>query len=282
MKSTIMIPAYNTESFLPKALDSALNQTYRGPYEILVLNDGSTDATPEVIKYYKKKNHDKVKSINHSENKGVSPSRKTLLEKAQGDLLVWLDSDDTITPKALYSIVEYFQKHQEKGFVYSNSNQVDAKGNFLKAVRRNALHPYLEDLIHYFYFTGPIRAFRKSKTGDLRVDNLKIGGDYSLVLEIFNKIGSEGMGFIDEALYNCTIRNGSICDLIDPKEAELVGKNILEKHLKKTNFYGSIPFEIIYHRVAQRASYFDHLVGGKSTMNPKAKEVLEKYLQEEK
>jgi CDP-ribitol ribitolphosphotransferase len=282
MKPTVMIPVFNTESFLPKALDSVLNQTYRGPYEILVVDDGSTDSTPEVIRDYKKRNPGKIKSITHPENRGLTSARNTLLEKAQGDVQIWLDSDDTIAKETLNKIIEYFQKHQEKGFVYSNSNQFDVNGNFLNAVRRNALHPHLEDLMHYFYFTGPIRAFRKSKTGDLRIeDELKIGEDYALVLDIFNRIGSEGMGFIDKALYNCTIRSGSTCDLIDTKTAELSGKSILEKHLKKINFYGDLPFEIIYHRVGQRASYFDHLVEGKSTMKPEVRKVLEEYLTED-
>lgn len=274
-----MIPAYNTESFLPKALDSVLNQTYGNPFEVLVVDDGSTDATPEVIRHYEKMNSNKVKSITHLENKGICSARNTLLKNAQGDVQVWLDSDDTITPEALYKIMGYFQEHPEKGFVYSNSNQFDTEGNLLNKVRRNTLHPHLEDLIYYFYFTGPIRAFRKSKTGNLKHDKLKMGGDYDLVLEIFNRIGAEGMGFIDEALYNCTIRGGSICDSIGPKEAELIGKNILKKHLKKTNFYGNKPFEIICHRVEQRASYFDHLVEGESTMKPEARKVLTRYLQ---
>lgn len=85
-KFSIIIPVYNVEKYIGKCLDSVMSQTYND-YEILVIDDGSTDNSKKIVKEYK------VKLI-ESNHVGVSEARNIAIKKAKGDYLVFLDSDD--------------------------------------------------------------------------------------------------------------------------------------------------------------------------------------------
>ncbi len=84
---SVLIPVYNGEAFIGRALDSVLAQTIR-PLEILVLDDGSQDRTAEIVSAYQG-----VK-LNQQENRGIGPSRRRLVEEAAGDWVAFLDHDD--------------------------------------------------------------------------------------------------------------------------------------------------------------------------------------------
>jgi len=90
MKFSIIIPVYNTEKYLKRCLDSVLNQTYDN-YEMIVINDGSTDNSKLVLNEYK--SNSKIKIIEET-NHGVSYTRNLGMEHAQGDYILFLDSDD--------------------------------------------------------------------------------------------------------------------------------------------------------------------------------------------
>ena len=88
---SIIIPVYNTEKWLNKCIDSVVNQTYRN-VEILLINDGSTDESPEICNKYARLD-DRVR-VFHKSNSGVSSSRNFGLDKAKGSYVVFVDSDD--------------------------------------------------------------------------------------------------------------------------------------------------------------------------------------------
>lgn len=92
-KVSIIIPCYNQAQYLPDAIESALAQTYRN-FEVIVVNDGSTDNTSKVAKRYP------VKLIEQS-NKGLSAARNAGIKKAEGGWILTLDSDDKIAPDFL-------------------------------------------------------------------------------------------------------------------------------------------------------------------------------------
>jgi len=87
---TIGICAYNAEKFIKEAIDSALCQTHEN-FELIILNDGSTDATKDIILEY---DDSRIIFINIHKNQGVSYSRQLIKSIAKGDYLVFLDSDD--------------------------------------------------------------------------------------------------------------------------------------------------------------------------------------------
>jgi glycosyltransferase involved in cell wall biosynthesis len=95
LRITVIIATYNRAAWLPAAIDSLLNQT-RQPDEILVVNDGSSDNTAEVLSRYTTP----VRVINQ-ENNGLSAARNVALRDVQSDLLAFLDSDDSLPPHSI-------------------------------------------------------------------------------------------------------------------------------------------------------------------------------------
>ena len=98
---SIIVPVYNTEKYLGECIESILNQTYRD-FELLLVDDGSTDKSLEICIGYKRK--DSRIKVFHRENSGVSAARNYGLESAQGEFISFCDSDDVIKPK-LYEIL---------------------------------------------------------------------------------------------------------------------------------------------------------------------------------
>ena len=94
---TMIIPVYNAQDSIRRCIESVLNQGYMD-FELLLIDDGSTDASGEICEEYQKK--DSRVQVIHKENTGVSDTRNLGLKKAKGQYIQFLDSDDWITPDA--------------------------------------------------------------------------------------------------------------------------------------------------------------------------------------
>lgn len=101
-KVSIIIPAYNASAFIVKCLDSVIRQTYPD-FEVIIVNDGSTDNTLQIIDEYAKK--DKRIKVFTQENSGVSFARNTALSKACGEYITYVDADDTLPETAIEDMV---------------------------------------------------------------------------------------------------------------------------------------------------------------------------------
>lgn len=103
---TIGIPVYNVETYVEKALDSALNQSFMLPYEVLVIDDFGTDNSMDVV-FRVKKEHPKgsiIRIIRHESNKGLGTAKNTIIDNALGKYLFFLDADDWIAEDALQTL----------------------------------------------------------------------------------------------------------------------------------------------------------------------------------
>ncbi len=107
---SVIIPVYNGERYVAQALDSVFRQDYR-PFEVIVVDDGSTDRTAQIICGY-----DSVHYIRQM-NQGVASARNTGITASRGEIIAFLDSDDFWPPGRLTVTVGYFQQHQEVGYV---------------------------------------------------------------------------------------------------------------------------------------------------------------------
>ena len=114
---SIIIPVYNSEKYLSDCLDSCLRQSpfvIGSDYEIICVNDGSTDSSNDILESYKSKG---ITIINQS-NAGVSAARNKGLEQAQGKFIEFVDSDDCIRPNMLPRIYEMINKTGVDGCVF--------------------------------------------------------------------------------------------------------------------------------------------------------------------
>ena len=118
---SVIIPLYNKENFIESTLKSALNQTFTD-FEILIINDGSTDKSEEKILQF---NDDRI-SIFNTINQGVSVARNFGIEKASGKMIAFLDADDFWCPHFLENMVSLIEKFPNEK-VFSSAIQVQIK-----------------------------------------------------------------------------------------------------------------------------------------------------------
>ena len=125
---SIIMAAYNAEKTIGFAIDSVLEQTYED-FELLVINDCSTDDTETIVKEYAKKDC-RIKLINNPRNLGVSLTRLEGLKQAKGDWIAILDSDDAWMPEKLEKQIA-MQKMQNADIVFTAVSYINSKGEKL-------------------------------------------------------------------------------------------------------------------------------------------------------
>lgn len=134
-KISTIIPVYNQEKYIEKALKSIVNQTFQ-PYEILIINDASTDKTKDKCKEFRIL-YNNIRIINLKKNMGVSNARNIGIDNANGDYIHFIDSDDTIE-KDMYESIIVETGNQEKDLIitgtkYNENNKINIyipqKGN---------------------------------------------------------------------------------------------------------------------------------------------------------
>ena len=131
---TIGIPVYNAEVYIHRALDSVLAQTY-DKIEYLVLDDGSTDGSMDIVRVYQQ-THSRGKDIHIislSDNVGIGQARNRIVAEAQGRYLFFMDADDTITPNAIKLLYETACRYQAD-LVYGSHERVESFGDEVKHV----------------------------------------------------------------------------------------------------------------------------------------------------
>jgi glycosyltransferase involved in cell wall biosynthesis len=112
-KVSVIIPTYNRERLISRAIESVLKQTYTD-YEIIVVDDGSTDRTSELLKKFE----GRIRYF-YQQNSGISGARNRGLEEAKGEYIAFLDSDDAWLPEKLTIQVEVLDKNKDVGIIYS-------------------------------------------------------------------------------------------------------------------------------------------------------------------
>lgn len=129
---SVVIPTYNCDRYLAQAIESALSQSLSA-CEVIVIDDGSTDATPEVLRHYQPQ----IRSVRQV-NQGVAIARNHGIDLAQGQWVAFLDADDFLFPDALmarWAIAESCLKSQPNlGIVHSGWQRVNAEGEVLMLV----------------------------------------------------------------------------------------------------------------------------------------------------
>lgn len=113
---SILIPAYNAESWIEQTIESAINQTYSN-IEIIVVNDGSRDKTLEIVKRYETS----TLKVIHQDNAGGGTARNTALAHAQGDYIQWLDHDDILAATKISEQVQHARSLDDERLLLSGA-----------------------------------------------------------------------------------------------------------------------------------------------------------------
>lgn len=123
---SVIIPTYNRATLLPEAIQSVLTQTYRD-FELLIIDDGSTDNTRQVIETFQ---DERIRYI-YRTNGGISAALNTGIRAAQGQFMARLDSDDYWLPSLLEQEVNILITHPDIHIVYTQAQSIDKHGQLL-------------------------------------------------------------------------------------------------------------------------------------------------------
>ena len=180
MKVSVIIPCYNQAHFLGEAIESALAQS-RHPYEIIVIDDGSTDKTPEIAKHYPGIRY------RYQENKGLSEARNVGFHDSTGDFLVFLDSDDRLPHDSIQTGLAALQNSPEAAFAYGRLRNITIDGTIINVRQEPARTDFYHDLLKTNYIPTPGMVMFRRSTLDkhgLFDPKLNAAEDYDMYLRI--------------------------------------------------------------------------------------------------
>ncbi|MDR6159722.1 glycosyltransferase involved in cell wall biosynthesis [Chryseobacterium sp. SLBN-27] len=159
-KVSVIVPVYNVENYLAKCLDSLIRQTHQN-MEILVVNDGSTDQSEQIISDYAQKYPDKIKPF-HKENGGLSDARNFGIDRATGDYIGFVDSDDYVSPSMFQEMAALAEKHDAE-MVICNIRKVNQHGKIIQKLTQVPNMPEKIDLENNFSVFSDISYFACNK-----------------------------------------------------------------------------------------------------------------------
>ena len=198
---SVIIPAYNTIDVIEETLKSIEAQTYQN-YQIIIINDGSTDGTGEFIDNYCKNNNKAIAF--HQDNYGVSITRNKGINCAAGEFVCFLDSDDTYATTFLEKMLSR-QQQTNSNIVYCSFNRIK-KNNIVKEIlpfkEGNILKSFIEKSFH---FSGIL--FKRSF---LLRNNIYFDDDLKICEDIFftiKAISQTEAYTVKEQLFNYFYRN---------------------------------------------------------------------------
>lgn len=123
----ICIPVYNAELYIEKALDSIINQTYQD-FDVLILDDGSTDKTEEICRKYEE-NNENFSYINDGKNLGLPKRLNQSIKMCKHEYYCRMDADDIMLPKRIEMQVQYLNDNPEIDLIGSDAIVIDNEGN---------------------------------------------------------------------------------------------------------------------------------------------------------
>ncbi len=123
---SVVLPVYNGERDLAKSIESVLNQKYKN-LELILVNDGSTDKTPEIMESYAARDS-RIRIINQ-ENKKLPTALSVGFREARGEFFTWTSADNIMLPDCLKVMVEDIKRKPDVAMVYGNMRLIDAKGH---------------------------------------------------------------------------------------------------------------------------------------------------------
>lgn len=238
---SVIILTYRRPHLVSQAIESVLAQTYTD-YEIIVVDNGSTDNTREVLASF----GDKINVIRHQENKKPSIARNLAIMATQGRYLAFLDDDDLWLPNKLEKQIPYLESHPNIGLIYSNVFFFDEKGIETQSFAQKLnLHPFEQAWTMFIRFPIPfVSAVMRRECLD------EVGGfdhtmlpcdDYDLCMRIVEKYS---VYFFNEVLAHYRLSPDSYSR--SSREKLLLGDlNVREKAFLRNPSIQNLPLAVL-------------------------------------
>lgn len=181
---SIIMPAYNAEKYISESIHSIIAQTYKD-WELIVVDDCSTDRTAEIVKSFAEK---RIKYLKNDKNSGAAVSRNRAIAEASGRWLAFLDADDLWYPEKLEKQLDFIIKTGAE-FTFTAYEKIDKVGNH---TGRISFPPEKVDYKKMIRLADPIGnltvIYDTARIGKVYVPNIKKRNDFALWLQVLKKI----------------------------------------------------------------------------------------------
>lgn len=205
---SVIVPVYNCEENLKRCIQSILHQSEKD-LEVILVDDGSTDASPEICDKYAKEN-EKIQVI-HQENSGVSKARNTGIKAAKGEYIQFVDSDDYLEPEMCKTMREIIQREQSD-FVIAGFHHWYLGKDVIKCPREQLTspmeikafgNPFLELYEQGFLNMPWNKLYKKEKIKEYFPENLSLGEDLLFNLNYLKELkATETISLVSKPLYH--------------------------------------------------------------------------------
>ena len=229
IKLSIVAAVYNLQDYLPRCLDALVNQTMKD-IEILCVDDGSTDKAPQIIEEYQKKYPEKVK-VFHKENGGEFTTRNYGLERAKGEYVTFVDTDDYVEPdwaEKLYNAA----KENDADLAICGFERIDLVTNKVIAINMTGFGSAVKEINpkdDYLLFINPApwnKVYKREKIEDLKFLPFRGFNDTLFLASCYTRI--KKIAFIPDVLYHYYLRYDSQIHSINEQDVNNLKKYLLE------------------------------------------------------
>jgi len=199
---SIIMPSWNTASFIAESIRSVIHQTYPN-WELIIVDDCSNDNTDDVVTSFQ---DSRIKYLKNGVNCGAAVTRNRAIREAQGEWVAFLDSDDLWAPDKLKKMIA-FMTENHYFFAYHEYEKIDEESNPLH-VRVSGPETVTRRRMYHYGYPGCLTFMYNAKAmGLVQVKNIKKNNDYAILLQLCKKADCH---LLKENLAQYRIRKKSI------------------------------------------------------------------------
>ena len=252
---SVVMPLYNGKPYVVAAIDSVVRQTF-ADWELLVIDDGSTDGGLELVKSTYA--DVRIRPLANAVNRGVAYTRGVGIAEARGEYLAWLDCDDIIMPERLEMQLDFLRRHPEIGLC---GTWIERFGGDDHSVSRPPTNPELLRCMLLFTPIVPnatvvLRLALVRQYGISYDHELPIAEDYDFVLQCSQHFS---VGMVDQVLYRYRVTENSLMERYDAAEDKAFAA-VKVVHARALAAFGlqAMDRELRMHRALNSALIFDN------------------------
>lgn len=182
---SIIMPSWNTDSFIAETIQSVINQTYTD-WELIIVDDCSTDNTDKVIDSFK---DERIKLFHNERNSGAAVSRNKAMREARGEWIAFLDSDDLWMPEKLEHQIKFMQKNGYN-LSYTDYEKIDEESKPLNIYVSGPNAVNKRKIYNYDYIGQLTMMYNAKEFGVIQIKDIKKNNDYAIRLKLYKKNGT--------------------------------------------------------------------------------------------
>lgn len=179
---SVIMPSWNTSNFIAESIQSVIDQTYEN-WELIIVDDCSTDNTDEVVAKFKDK---RIRYFKNEKNSGAALSRNRALREARGEWIAFLDSDDLWNSEKLEHQINFMNKH---GYTlsYTEYEKIDEESKPLRIYVSGPEKVNKHKMYNYDYIGQLTMMYSAKEFGLIQIKDIKKNNDYAIRLQLYKK-----------------------------------------------------------------------------------------------